>query len=129
MFCRIIWVYVSVGIWVYPLLGLFSTAGLAGFFFFNMCVVTLLYLLGDKLNSCVWGKRRQVCLIIQTSQRSHDNVFNLSLCLTLSFVSFLQAGIRTKAPKKQNNLSAKLKCALGYSLSQNVQHVHFFAYE
>ncbi|XP_071769415.1 androgen-dependent TFPI-regulating protein [Centroberyx gerrardi] len=52
----VIWVYVSVGIWVYPLLGLLSNAGLVGFFFFNMSVVTLLYLLGDKLNSCVWGK-------------------------------------------------------------------------
>ncbi|XP_041865955.1 androgen-dependent TFPI-regulating protein [Melanotaenia boesemani] len=52
----IIWVYLSVGIWVYPLLGHFSTAGLVGFFFFNMSVVTLLYLLGDNLNSLVWSK-------------------------------------------------------------------------
>uniref|UniRef100_A0A3B4TKW0 Androgen-dependent TFPI-regulating protein-like n=1 Tax=Seriola dumerili TaxID=41447 RepID=A0A3B4TKW0_SERDU len=50
----IIWVFLSVGIWVYPLLGHFSTAGLAGFFFFNMSAVTLFYLLGDKLNSRVW---------------------------------------------------------------------------
>uniref|UniRef100_A0A8D0AIQ0 Androgen dependent TFPI regulating protein n=1 Tax=Sander lucioperca TaxID=283035 RepID=A0A8D0AIQ0_SANLU len=56
MFCRIIWVYLSVGIWVYPLLGHFSTAGLMGFFFFNMSVVTLLYVIGDKLNSHVWSK-------------------------------------------------------------------------
>ncbi|KAF7666880.1 hypothetical protein LDENG_00090000 [Lucifuga dentata] len=55
----IIWVYLSVGIWVCPILGLFSTAGLVGFFFFNMSVVTLLYLLGDKLNSYAWGKRHQ----------------------------------------------------------------------
>ncbi|XP_070697617.1 androgen-dependent TFPI-regulating protein [Pempheris klunzingeri] len=53
----IIWVYLSAGIWVYPLLGHFSTTGLVGFFFFNMSVVTLLYVLGDKLNSCVWSKR------------------------------------------------------------------------
>ncbi|XP_035028051.2 androgen-dependent TFPI-regulating protein [Hippoglossus stenolepis] len=52
----IIWVYLSVGIWVYPLLGHFSTSGLLGFFFFNMSVVTLFYLLGDKLNSHVWSK-------------------------------------------------------------------------
>ncbi|XP_018541980.1 androgen-dependent TFPI-regulating protein [Lates calcarifer] len=52
----IIWVYLSVGIWVYPLLGHFSSAGLLGFFLFNMSVVTLLYLLGDKLNSHVWRK-------------------------------------------------------------------------
>uniref|UniRef100_A0A665WA52 Androgen-dependent TFPI-regulating protein-like n=1 Tax=Echeneis naucrates TaxID=173247 RepID=A0A665WA52_ECHNA len=52
----IIWVYLSVGIWVYPLLGHFSTAGLGGFFVFNMSVVTLFYLLGDKLNSHVWSK-------------------------------------------------------------------------
>ncbi|XP_070772130.1 androgen-dependent TFPI-regulating protein [Enoplosus armatus] len=53
----IIWVYLSVGIWVYPLLGHFSTAGLVVFFFFNMSVVTLLYVVGDKINSCVWSKR------------------------------------------------------------------------
>ncbi|XP_076018001.1 androgen-dependent TFPI-regulating protein [Genypterus blacodes] len=53
----IIWVYLSVGIWVYPILGLFSTAGLVGFFFFNMSVVTLFYLLGNRLNSYAWGKR------------------------------------------------------------------------
>ncbi|XP_030297631.1 androgen-dependent TFPI-regulating protein [Sparus aurata] len=56
--CGIIWVYLSVGIWVYPLLGHFSTSGLMGFFFFNMSVLTLLYLLGDKLNSHVWSKGR-----------------------------------------------------------------------
>uniref|UniRef100_A0A3Q3W441 Androgen-dependent TFPI-regulating protein n=1 Tax=Mola mola TaxID=94237 RepID=A0A3Q3W441_MOLML len=50
----IIWVYLSVGIWVYPLLGHFSTSGLVGFFLFNMSVVTLLYVLGDKLNNHVW---------------------------------------------------------------------------
>nr|XP_046258711.1 androgen-dependent TFPI-regulating protein isoform X2 [Scatophagus argus] len=55
----IIWVYLSVGIWVYPLLGHFSTAGLMGFFFFNMSVVTLLYVLGDKLNSHVWSTNRK----------------------------------------------------------------------
>ncbi|XP_054456745.1 androgen-dependent TFPI-regulating protein [Anoplopoma fimbria] len=53
----IVWVYLSVGIWVYPLLAHFSTAGLVGFFFFNMSVVTLLYVLGDKLNCHVWSKR------------------------------------------------------------------------
>ncbi|KAK0149920.1 Androgen-dependent TFPI-regulating protein [Merluccius polli] len=52
----VIWVYLSVGIWVYPLLGLFSNGGLVGLFLFNMSVVTLLYLLGEKLNCCVWGK-------------------------------------------------------------------------
>ncbi|KAM6916066.1 androgen-dependent TFPI-regulating protein [Xenentodon cancila] len=52
----IVWVYLSVGIWVYPLLGLFSTVGLVGFFFFNMSVVTLLYLLGNKLNRQIWQK-------------------------------------------------------------------------
>ncbi|XP_072246402.1 androgen-dependent TFPI-regulating protein [Leuresthes tenuis] len=54
----ILWVYLSVGVWVYPLLGLFSTPGLFGFFFLNMSVVTLLYLLGNKLNSHVWSKTR-----------------------------------------------------------------------
>ncbi|XP_029962558.1 androgen-dependent TFPI-regulating protein [Salarias fasciatus] len=53
----IIWVYLSVGIWVYPLLGRFSTPGLVGFFFFNMTVVTVLYILGQKLNSHIWRKK------------------------------------------------------------------------
>ncbi|MEQ2232208.1 hypothetical protein ILYODFUR_008808 [Ilyodon furcidens] len=52
----IVWVYLTVGIWVYPLLRHFSAAGLLGFFFFNMTVVTLLYLLGDWINSHVWRK-------------------------------------------------------------------------
>lgn len=57
---RIVWVYLTVGVWVYPLLGHFSAAGLLGFFLFNMTVVTLLYLLGDRLNSHVWSERRWV---------------------------------------------------------------------
>lgn len=56
VFGRIIWVFLSTGIWVYPLLGLFSTSGLVGFFIFNMSVVTLLYVLGEKLNHRVWSK-------------------------------------------------------------------------
>ncbi|XP_041922253.1 androgen-dependent TFPI-regulating protein [Alosa pseudoharengus] len=56
----VIWVYLSVGIWVYPLLSLLSPAGLIGFFFFNMTVVTLLYLLGQTLNSSIWGKTQKV---------------------------------------------------------------------
>lgn len=52
----ILWVYLSVGIWVYPLLRFFSSAGIVGFFFFNMTVVTLLYVVGDKLNTTLWGK-------------------------------------------------------------------------
>ncbi|PWA25946.1 hypothetical protein CCH79_00001314 [Gambusia affinis] len=52
----ILWIYLMVGVWVYPLLGHFSTAGLLGFFFFNMAVVSLLYLLGDRLNSQIWRK-------------------------------------------------------------------------
>ncbi|XP_029306058.1 androgen-dependent TFPI-regulating protein [Cottoperca gobio] len=54
--CWIIWVYLSIGIWVYPLLAHFSTVGLVGFFFFNMSVVAFLYVLGDKLNSHIWSK-------------------------------------------------------------------------
>uniref|UniRef100_A0A8D3CRE9 Androgen dependent TFPI regulating protein n=1 Tax=Scophthalmus maximus TaxID=52904 RepID=A0A8D3CRE9_SCOMX len=67
MSCRILWVYLSVGIWVYPLLGHFSTSGLVGFFFFNMSVVTLFYLLGDKLNSRVWSNflsKNKKCIYI-----------------------------------------------------------------
>uniref|UniRef100_UPI0037E84247 androgen-dependent TFPI-regulating protein n=1 Tax=Semicossyphus pulcher TaxID=241346 RepID=UPI0037E84247 len=54
----IVWVFLSVGVWVYPLLGHFSPAGLVGFFFFNMLVVTSLYVLGDKLNALVWSKKQ-----------------------------------------------------------------------
>uniref|UniRef100_H2MEE6 Androgen dependent TFPI regulating protein n=1 Tax=Oryzias latipes TaxID=8090 RepID=H2MEE6_ORYLA len=67
----ILWVYVSVGVWVYPLLGHFSPAGLAAFFFFNMSVVTLLYTLGDKLNSLVWSKK-------QSSQKSRQQSLSVN---------------------------------------------------
>uniref|UniRef100_H3D6E0 Androgen dependent TFPI regulating protein n=1 Tax=Tetraodon nigroviridis TaxID=99883 RepID=H3D6E0_TETNG len=53
----IIWVFLSTGIWVYPLLGLFSTSGLVGFFILNMSVVILFYVMGEKLNLLVWSKR------------------------------------------------------------------------
>uniref|UniRef100_A0A3Q3FD93 Androgen dependent TFPI regulating protein n=1 Tax=Labrus bergylta TaxID=56723 RepID=A0A3Q3FD93_9LABR len=56
----IVWVYLSVGLWVYPLLGRLSSAGLVFFFFFNMSVVAFLYELGDKLNVLVWSQRRAV---------------------------------------------------------------------
>ncbi|XP_072532905.1 androgen-dependent TFPI-regulating protein isoform X2 [Salminus brasiliensis] len=52
----VIWVYVSVGIWVYPLLGRFSTVGLMAFFISNIFVVIMLYLLGQTLNFRIWGK-------------------------------------------------------------------------
>lgn len=52
--------FLSTGIWVYPLLGLFSTPGLVGFFIFNMSVVTLLYVLGERLNHRVWSKKPAV---------------------------------------------------------------------
>ncbi|XP_074532534.1 androgen-dependent TFPI-regulating protein [Halichoeres trimaculatus] len=52
----IVWVYLSVGIWVYPLLGHFSSAGLLFFFFFNMSVVTSLYVLGNKINTILWSE-------------------------------------------------------------------------
>ncbi|XP_058507820.1 androgen-dependent TFPI-regulating protein isoform X2 [Solea solea] len=52
----ILWVYLSVGLWVYPLLRHFSTSCLVGFFFLNMSMVTLFYLLGKSLNSLVWSK-------------------------------------------------------------------------
>ena len=55
LFYRIIWVYLFVGLWVYPFLGLLSNAGLLGLFCFNMSMVTLLYLLGHRLNNWVWG--------------------------------------------------------------------------
>uniref|UniRef100_A0A673HVN6 Androgen-dependent TFPI-regulating protein-like n=1 Tax=Sinocyclocheilus rhinocerous TaxID=307959 RepID=A0A673HVN6_9TELE len=54
----VVWVYLTVGIWVYPILGLFSSSGLTVFFFFNMLVLALLYLLGQTLNRKVWGKKR-----------------------------------------------------------------------
>uniref|UniRef100_A0AAR2IMZ9 Androgen-dependent TFPI-regulating protein n=1 Tax=Pygocentrus nattereri TaxID=42514 RepID=A0AAR2IMZ9_PYGNA len=55
---RVIWVYMSVGIWVYPLLGLFSTTGLIVFFVSHICVVIMLYFLGQTLNFKIWGKHR-----------------------------------------------------------------------
>ncbi|XP_014325053.1 androgen-dependent TFPI-regulating protein-like isoform X2 [Xiphophorus maculatus] len=52
----IVWIYLAVGVWAYPLLGHFSATGLLGFFFFNMAVASLLYLLGDRLNSQIWSE-------------------------------------------------------------------------
>ncbi|XP_054877745.1 androgen-dependent TFPI-regulating protein isoform X2 [Poeciliopsis prolifica] len=54
----VVWVYQMVGFWVYPFLGRFSAAGLLAFFIFNMGLVTLLYLLGDRLNSLIWRKNK-----------------------------------------------------------------------
>uniref|UniRef100_A0A3B4BI20 Androgen-dependent TFPI-regulating protein n=1 Tax=Periophthalmus magnuspinnatus TaxID=409849 RepID=A0A3B4BI20_9GOBI len=51
---RIIWVFLSAGVWVYPLLKYFSGVGLVGFFIFNMATVTVLYVIGEKLNNKVW---------------------------------------------------------------------------
>ncbi|XP_033835178.2 androgen-dependent TFPI-regulating protein [Periophthalmus magnuspinnatus] len=53
----IIWVFLSAGVWVYPLLKYFSGVGLVGFFIFNMATVTVLYVIGEKLNNKVWGKQ------------------------------------------------------------------------
>ncbi|KAF7219606.1 androgen-dependent TFPI-regulating protein [Nothobranchius furzeri] len=61
----IVWVYLSVGIWVYPLLRYFSPAGLLGFFCFNMSVVSLLYQLGDQLNSYVWSQTQSFACLKQ----------------------------------------------------------------
>ncbi|KAJ0067059.1 hypothetical protein NL108_009984 [Boleophthalmus pectinirostris] len=59
----IIWVYLSAGVWVYPLLKYFSGVGLVGFFVFNMIVVTVLFLVGEKLNKKLWGKIRAFVVI------------------------------------------------------------------
>lgn len=84
---RIIWVYLSAGIWVYPLLKYFNTVGLLGFFLLNMTVVTQLYVIGEKLNTKIWGKRHYYDLVflkalnivanMQYIQRSliHDYLF------------------------------------------------------
>uniref|UniRef100_A0AAY4DZ11 Androgen dependent TFPI regulating protein n=1 Tax=Denticeps clupeoides TaxID=299321 RepID=A0AAY4DZ11_9TELE len=55
-FTWVMWVYLNVGMWVYPLLGLFSNSGLIGFFLFTLFVSVLLFLLGKGLNLCIWGK-------------------------------------------------------------------------
>ncbi|XP_050982289.1 androgen-dependent TFPI-regulating protein [Labeo rohita] len=52
----VVWVYLTVGIWVYPILEMFSSSGLVVFFFNNMLMLALLYLLGQTLNRKVWGK-------------------------------------------------------------------------
>lgn len=56
LFCRVIFIYLAVGLWVYPLLGLLNTSGVLGLFLLNMTVVTIMYLLGRTLNNCVWGE-------------------------------------------------------------------------
>ncbi|XP_029609120.1 androgen-dependent TFPI-regulating protein [Salmo trutta] len=56
----VIFIYLAVGLWVYPLLGLLNTSGVLGLFLLNMTVVTIMYLLGRTLNYCVWGKGKTV---------------------------------------------------------------------
>ncbi|XP_037545558.1 androgen-dependent TFPI-regulating protein [Nematolebias whitei] len=85
----IIWVYLSVGIWVYPLLGYFSAAGLMGFFLFNMSVVTLLYLLGEELDSRVWSKAKS------------PRVFLIFiLCISIVYISVVFVSIPGKNKAK-----------------------------
>jgi len=55
-----VWVYLSVGVWVYPLMAHFSSAGLAGFFLVNMSAVASLYVLGEQLNGRVWSE--ELCI-------------------------------------------------------------------
>ncbi|KAK1173356.1 androgen-dependent TFPI-regulating protein [Acipenser oxyrinchus oxyrinchus] len=50
------WIYFAVGIWVYPLLGKLSPLGLAALFSVSVGLVISLFLLGEVLNSYVWGK-------------------------------------------------------------------------
>ncbi|KAJ8014346.1 hypothetical protein DPEC_G00039280 [Dallia pectoralis] len=52
----VMFIYLAVGLWVYPLLGLLSSSGVFGLFFFNMTVVTMMYLLGWALNNSIWGE-------------------------------------------------------------------------
>lgn len=138
MCCRIVWVYLAVGLWVYPLLGHFSTTGLVGFFFFNMSVVILLYVLGDKLNAHFWSKQQAKHL-----KQRKDHLFTckyLSLTVYIYFVSFRE-GLEQKEPKlihprchikmvKQllkTRLREKLTCSFSSKVdSYSIQHTMKF---
>ncbi|XP_072416882.1 androgen-dependent TFPI-regulating protein-like isoform X3 [Chiloscyllium punctatum] len=51
----VLWIYYAAGAWVYPLLGQFNRLGLVLFFSVSLLLVMLLYLLGEKLTSLIWG--------------------------------------------------------------------------
>ncbi|MBN3274414.1 ADTRP protein, partial [Polyodon spathula] len=61
---QVCWIYFTVGIWVYPLLGKFSPLGLAALFLVSVGLVMSLFLFGEALNCYVWGKSLPCPLII-----------------------------------------------------------------
>ncbi|XP_078541914.1 androgen-dependent TFPI-regulating protein [Lissotriton helveticus] len=53
--CWVIWIYIAVGEWVYPLLGLLSPLGFLAFISTSLVLVAFIYIIGDILNSLKWG--------------------------------------------------------------------------
>ncbi|XP_036206342.1 androgen-dependent TFPI-regulating protein isoform X2 [Myotis myotis] len=54
--CRVLWIYSETGTWVYPVFAKLSPVGLAAFFSLSYIFIASIYLLGEKLNHCQWGK-------------------------------------------------------------------------
>ncbi|KAG2465035.1 ADTRP protein, partial [Polypterus senegalus] len=52
----VVWIYITVGAWVYPLLGKLSPLALAVFFVVSTGLAFSLYVLGEVLNAYTWGK-------------------------------------------------------------------------
>uniref|UniRef100_A0A8C4SQB9 Androgen dependent TFPI regulating protein n=1 Tax=Erpetoichthys calabaricus TaxID=27687 RepID=A0A8C4SQB9_ERPCA len=55
----VVWIYITVGAWVYPLLGKLSPLALAVFFAVSTGLAFSLYVLGEVLNAYTWGKKRK----------------------------------------------------------------------
>ncbi|XP_039593191.1 androgen-dependent TFPI-regulating protein-like [Polypterus senegalus] len=52
----VVWIYITVGAWVYPLLGKLSPLALAVFFVVSTGLAFSLYVLGEVLNAYTWGE-------------------------------------------------------------------------
>ncbi|XP_062954293.1 androgen-dependent TFPI-regulating protein [Cynocephalus volans] len=59
-FIRILWFYLKMGVWVYPVFAKLSPVGLAATFSLGYVVIASIYLLGEKLNRWKWGDGRQL---------------------------------------------------------------------
>jgi len=57
-FCdyRVFVIYNKSGRWVYPVLAVLNWGQKSAFFLVLLCLVSGLYLVGEKLNNFIWGK-------------------------------------------------------------------------
>ncbi|XP_069476535.1 androgen-dependent TFPI-regulating protein isoform X3 [Ambystoma mexicanum] len=53
--CWVLWIYIAVGEWVYPLLGLLSPVGFLAFTSTSLVLIASIYIIGDIINGLTWG--------------------------------------------------------------------------